>query len=110
MFKRRVSGSETEVLATSARVEGRKVVIYDDMIRTGSSLIHAGQAYRDAGATEMIAIATHALFPGDALSRIQDSGLFDYVVVTDSHPRARELADGDFLRVECVAPVFAPHL
>lgn len=109
VFKRRVSGSKTEVLEASARVEGRKVVIYDDMIRTGGSLIQAGRAYRDAGATKMIAITTHGLFPGDALARIRDSGLFEYVVCTDSHPRGRALADG-FLRVETVAPIFDPHL
>ena len=109
VFKRRLSGSATEVLAASARVEGRPVVIYDDMIRTGGSLIQAGRAYREAGATRMIAIATHGLFPGAALKKIRDSGLFEYVVVTDSHPRSRELED-DFLRVESVASVFAPHL
>lgn len=109
VFKRRLSGSETEVMAASARVENRKVVIYDDMIRTGSSLLQAGRAYRDAGATRMIAIATHGLFPGDALARIRASGLFEYVVVTDSHPRALTLEDG-FLRVEPVAPVFDPYL
>lgn len=109
VFKRRLSGSQTEVLAASARVEGRKVVIYDDMIRTGGSLIQAGRAYRDAGASRMIAITTHGLFPGDALARIRDAGLFDYVVCTDSHPRARSLADG-FLRLEPIAPVFDPHL
>lgn len=111
IFKRRTSGTETEVLSTSARVEGRTVVIYDDMIRTGGSLIKAAQAYRDAGATRMIAIATHGLFPGEALKRIEDAALFDYVVITDSHPRARELAAGNpFLRLESVARVFAPHL
>jgi ribose-phosphate pyrophosphokinase len=109
VFKRRLSGDKTEVVAASARVEGQAVVIYDDMIRTGGSLIQAGRAYREAGATRMIAVATHGLFPGDALARIRDSGLFEYVVVTDSHPRARLLADG-FLRLEPVAPVFAPHL
>lgn len=109
VFKRRLSGNETEVLAASARVEGRAVVIYDDMIRTGGSLVQAGRAYREAGAARMIAIATHGLFPGDALARIEGSGLFDHVVVTDSHPRARELA-GDFLRLEPIAPVLAPHL
>lgn len=108
VFKRRSSGSETEVMAASARVEGRAVVIYDDMIRTGGSLVHAAQAYRDAGAERMIAIATHALLPDGALERIQRSGLFEYVVVTDSHPRARQL-ESDFLRVESIAPVFDSH-
>ncbi|MFK7989447.1 MAG: ribose-phosphate diphosphokinase [Sandaracinaceae bacterium] len=114
VFKRRLSGSETEVLATSARVEGRTVVIYDDMIRTGGSLIAAAEAYREAGATKIFAIATHALFPGDALTRIRASGLFERVVVTDSHPRARELAsegpDDGFLEIRSVAPLFDAHL
>lgn len=111
VFKRRLSGTETEVMAASARVEGRPVVIYDDMIRSGSSLLQAGQAYRDAGATRMVAIATHALLPGQALERLRKSKLFDHVVVTDSHPRARALADGDdFLRVHSVASLFAQHL
>ncbi len=111
IFKRRLSGSETEVLSTSAQVEGRAVVIYDDMIRTGGSLIKAGEAYREAGAAKMIAIATHGLFPGDALARIRDSGLFEHVVITDSHPRARQLAEAEpFLRLTSVASVFAAHL
>lgn len=109
VFKRRVSGDKTELLAASARVEGRAVVVYDDMIRTGGSLIQAGRAYREAGAARMIAIATHGLFPRDALERIRESGLFEYVVTTDSHPRARALADG-FLRIESVAPIIASHL
>jgi ribose-phosphate pyrophosphokinase len=109
VFKRRLDGSRTKLLAASAPVEGKDVVIYDDMIRTGGSLVQAGRAYRDAGARRMIAITTHALFPGDALERVRDAGLFEYVVATDSHPRARALA-GDFLRVETVAPVFAPYL
>ncbi|HEY8431893.1 MAG TPA: ribose-phosphate diphosphokinase [Sandaracinaceae bacterium] len=109
VFKRRVSGDKTELLAASARVEGRAVVVYDDMIRTGGSLIQAGRAYREAGAARMIAIASHGLFPRDALERIRESGLFEYVVTTDSHPRARALADG-FLRIESVAPIIASHL
>jgi ribose-phosphate pyrophosphokinase len=109
VFKRRLDGSRTELLAASAHVEGADVVIYDDMIRTGSSLLSAGRAYKDAGARRMIAITTHGLFPGDALARLRDSGLFEYVVCTDSHPRALTLA-GDFLRVVPVAGVFDPHL
>jgi ribose-phosphate pyrophosphokinase len=111
VFKRRLDGATTEVTSTSAQVEGRAVVLYDDMIRTGGSLLKAAEAYRDAGATRMIAIATHGVFPGDALTRIRDAALFDYVVSTDSHPRARELAAREpFLRLRSVAPVFAPLL
>ena len=109
VLKRRADDGTTAVSAVSAQVEGRHVVIYDDMIRTGGSLIGAAQAYREAGATRISAIATHGIFPGDALEKIRASGLFDLVVCTDSHPRALQLR-GDFLQVEPVARLFADFL
>jgi ribose-phosphate pyrophosphokinase len=109
VFKRRIDERHTEVTAVSAQVEGKCVVIYDDMIRTGGSLIHAAEAYRAAGAARIAAIATHGLFPGDALDRIRASGLFESVHTTDSHPRARALA-GDFLHVASCAPVLSEAL
>jgi len=106
VFKRRLDGERTELTAVSAHVEGEDVVIYDDMIRTGSSLITAGRAYREAGARSVTAVATHGVLPADALDRLRESGLFRKVVVTDSHPRANELAC-DFLRVVSVGPLLA---
>lgn len=109
VFKRRIDGSHTAVSALDAQVQGKRVVIYDDMIRTGGSLLGAARAYRDAGATSLAAVATHGLFPGDSLKKIQDSGLFDVIVCTDSHPRALELA-AQGLVVEPVAHLFLPFL
>ncbi len=109
VFKRRLDGSRTEVTAVSAQVRGRDVVIYDDMIRTGGSLIHAARAYADAGAASLQAIATHGLFPGDALARIEHSGLLSRVLVTNSHPQAVALK-GNFLQVESVANVLLEQL
>lgn len=87
--KDRKSGSETEVkLVVGADVKGKKVIIYDDMIRTGGSLIKAGQSYRDAGASEVFAIATHGVFPGWSAKKIQDSGVFEYIATTNTHPRS----------------------
>jgi ribose-phosphate pyrophosphokinase len=109
VYKRRVSGSETHVTGVSAQVAGKRVVIYDDMIRTGGSLITAAQAYRDAGAASIDAIATHGLFPGDSLARIQATGLFGQVATTDSHPRAMALSSS-FLHVTSTAKLLAEHL
>ncbi len=109
VYKRRVDGDTTEVTGVSAEVRGKRVVIYDDMIRTGGSLVNAARAYRDAGAVSIDAIATHGLLPGDSIARLQATGLFGKVVVTDSHPRAVELAS-DFLEVETVAPLLVEHL
>ncbi len=109
VFKRRTDGATTEVTAVSAQVQGAHVVIYDDMIRTGGSLLGAARAYQAAGAAGISVITTHGLFVGDALARLRASGLFEAIVCTDSHPRALALAD-DFLQVASVAPIFVEHL
>jgi ribose-phosphate pyrophosphokinase len=114
VFKRRLAGDRTQVTAVSAQVHDQVVIVYDDMIRTGGSLLQAGQAYRDAGARAIAAVTTHGLFPGDALEKLQKSGLFFAVVATDSHPRAVALAQdprfAGFYRVETVAGILADAL
>ncbi len=109
VYKRRLDGDSTEVTGVSAQVAGKRVVIYDDMIRTGGSLISAAAAYRDAGAVAIDAIATHGQFPGDALARLRACGLFGRIITTDSHPRAVALAD-DFLHVASTAALLTEHL
>lgn len=109
VFKRRVDPERTELIALSAEVEGKPVVLYDDMIRTGSSLLNAARAYRQAGASSVTAVATHGVLPGRALRRLRESGLLQGIVCTDSHPRAVELSDG-FLTIESVAPLLAGAL
>jgi len=109
VYKRRLDGRHTEVTGVSAHVQGKYVVIYDDMIRTGSSLLKAAAAYRSAGAKGIAAITTHGVFPGDSLATIQAAGLLDRIVCTDSHPRALEL-QSSFLEVKSIAALAARHL
>jgi ribose-phosphate pyrophosphokinase len=109
VYKRRHGASATEVTGVSAHVTGKRVVIYDDMIRTGSSLVGAARAYQEAGAASIDAIATHGLFPGNALDAIRATGLFGTLVVSDSHPRARKLRGPD-LEVESIAGLLVQHL
>jgi len=89
--KRDPSTGELSLAAVSAQVEGKDVAIYDDMIRTGGSLIQAARAYKDAGAERCYAIATHGVLPGKSLNLILDSDLFSGVVCTNSHPNAVRL-------------------
>jgi ribose-phosphate pyrophosphokinase len=109
VYKRRTSGSATEVTGVSANVAGRRVVIYDDMIRTGGSLISAAKVYRDAGAVSIDAIATHGVFPADSVAKLRSTGLLGRVVTTDSHPSAVSLAS-DFLEVDSTAALLTEHL
>ncbi|MBI4348954.1 MAG: ribose-phosphate diphosphokinase [Elusimicrobia bacterium] len=107
VFKRRLDGRRTEIIAVSADVRGKPVVIYDDMIRTGGSLISAARAYREAGASRITAIATHGIFCEGALEKIRASRLFDGLFVTDSHPNARA---GRGLGLLSTARVFSAYL
>ncbi len=92
VYKSRKSGSSTTVTGVNADVRGKRVILYDDMVRTGGSLIQAGKAYKDAGATEITAIATHAVLPGSSLAEIEACGHFSALYCTDSLPQAMELA------------------
>lgn len=108
VYKRRLDGDSTEVTGVSAQVAGKRVIIYDDMIRTGGSLCSAARAYREAGAASIDAISTHGVFPGESARKIADTGLFGTIVVTDSHPRA--LGQPAPIQVESVAGVLVEHL
>jgi ribose-phosphate pyrophosphokinase len=82
----------TSVTGINADVKGREVVVYDDMIRTGSSLVQAGTAYLQAGASKVHAIASHLVLPGDALAKIEATGVFATIMGTDSHPGSQKIA------------------
>lgn len=92
VYKQRDSSSGSlSVTGINADVAGKEVVVYDDMIRTGSSLVQAGRAYLAAGASRVHAVASHLVLPGDSLAKIMDSGVFATVRGTDSHPGSRRL-------------------
>jgi ribose-phosphate pyrophosphokinase len=109
VFKKRIDGERTAVTAVSAHVENRHVIIYDDMIRTGGSLLNAARAYLDAGAKTISVITTHGIFPGEALKKLRASGILATIHTTDSHPRAKTLED-DFLTVHPIARILAGAL
>lgn len=109
VFKRRVSGETTEVTSISADVQGKDVVIYDDMVRTGGSLINAAKAYKAAGAKNIYTITTHGLFTNNAIEKIKSSGVIEKVVTTNSHPNSNQL-DSSFVEVRSIAPIIINQL
>lgn len=90
VYKRRSasdhSKDNTEVTGVNADVKDRIVVIYDDMIRTGGSLMKAAKIYREAGASEVYAVTTHGVLPGIAAGVIRNSDLIKKIALTNSHP------------------------
>ncbi|NIG52793.1 ribose-phosphate pyrophosphokinase [Chitinophaga sp. Cy-1792] len=93
VFKRRLSGEETAITAISADVQDKTVIIYDDMIRTGGSLIHAAEAYKQAGANDIYVITTHGIFAGNGFQRIKNTGIIKKIICTDTHPNALSIQD-----------------
>jgi ribose-phosphate pyrophosphokinase len=76
---------EVEVLHVVGEVEGRTALIIDDMIDTAGTLVKAAEALKRNGAETVLASATHAVFSGQAVERIEASPIQE-VVVTNTIP------------------------
>jgi ribose-phosphate pyrophosphokinase len=87
-------------------VDARTAVIVDDMVDTAGTLCAAAEAVRRAGATTVLACATHAVLSGPAIARIEASAL-EELVVTDTVPLADVARRVPKIRVLSVAPLLA---
>ncbi|HEX5733702.1 MAG TPA: ribose-phosphate pyrophosphokinase [Blastocatellia bacterium] len=76
---------EVEVLHVVGDVENRTALIVDDMIDTAGTLVKAAEALKRNGAEAVLATATHAVFSGPAVERIEASPIQE-VVVTNTIP------------------------
>ena len=86
-------------------VEGKNIIIVDDMIDTAGTLCKAADVLCEKGAASVRACATHGILSGEALSRIHASALQE-VFITDTIPHP-ELASDPKIRIVSMAPVFA---
>ena len=92
IVKKRLSGTETEIRdVLGDNVKGRDVAIFDDIISTGTSMVHAIEAFKARGANFIVAAATHGVFVNDAVERMIAAGV-NQIMVTDSHPNANKVA------------------
>ncbi len=103
MHKTRSEHHKAEIVEVVGDVTGRTCIIYDDMIDTAGTLLSAKEALVKRGAKEIYVAATHALFSGPALERLQQAE-FKEIVVTDSIP---VLSSFTGLTVLPVAPLLA---
>jgi len=87
--KRRESASQTHVMHIIGFVVGKNVIIIDDMISTGGSLVEAAKALKKSGALDIYANIVHPVLAGNAVKRIQDSVIKE-LIVTNSIPLSKE--------------------
>lgn len=103
--KRRQKANVCEVMNIIGNVQGKKVILVDDMIDTAGTLCNAAQAIIDKGAKEVNACATHAVLSGPAIERIKASQIKELVLLdTIPLPPEKQLPNITTLPV---APLFA---
>lgn len=83
--KRRPMANEAQVLHIVGEVKGKHVLIVDDMIDTGGTMIAAMEVLKERGAEEIYASCSHPVLSGDVCDRIERSSLKE-LVVTDTIP------------------------
>ncbi len=102
-YKQRKKANVIEDMFLIGDVEGRDVIIIDDMVDTAGTLVKAAEIMKEKGALSVRAIATHPILSGDAYQRIQNSKLTE-LIVTDSIPLSQQ---SDKIKVISVADLFS---
>ena len=87
-------------------VKNKDVVLIDDIIGAGGTIVHAANHLREKGAKRIFACVTHGLFSGEALREINDSAL-DKVIITDSVKHRDEVIKHPKIEIISVAPLLA---
>jgi len=85
VHKRRLSGDRVEAGELIGHVDGRNVLMCDDIIATAGTVCSAAELVKERGAKKVYVGATHGVFVGQALERLEAAPI-DEVVATDTIP------------------------
>jgi len=104
--KRREKANQAEVMNIIGSVEGKRVILFDDMVDTAGSLCEAANALVEkAGAKEIYACASHGVLSGEAVERIEKSVVKE-VIFSDTIPHERSKGSAK-IKYLSAAPLFA---
>jgi len=101
--KRRPKANVAEIMNIIGEVEGKNILIVDDLIDTAGTLTNAASALKERGALNIYATCTHPILSGPAYQRIEDSPI-DELMVTDTVPLRKPSPK---IKVLSVASIFA---
>ncbi len=101
--KYRKRANEIASMQVIGDVEGKNVILVDDIIDTAGTLCRAADILMDKGATSVRAVVTHGLLSGNALERISESQL-EQLIISDTIPLKQEHPK---IKVLSVAGLFA---
>lgn len=103
-YKERKKANEVAEMTLIGNVEGRDVILIDDMVDTAGTLCKAADILVEKGAKSVRAIATHGVLSGNAYENIEKSKLSEFII-TDSIPSKNTLSSK--IKVLSCAPLFA---
>jgi len=111
VYKRRdpVAHNTSAALEMAGSVQGRHVVIVDDMIDTAGTVCNAAEMVRAQGAISVRIAATHAIFSEPAIDRIKNAPI-EEVIVTNTLPVIPDAQSLDVIKVLSIAPILAETL
>ena len=102
-YKQRLKANVIDTMELIGEVEGRHVILVDDMIDTGGTLAKAADLMMEKGALSVRAVCTHPILSGTAYEKIENSQLLE-LIVSDTIPLKRESSK---IKVVSCAPLFA---
>jgi len=103
--KRRPKANVSEVMNIIGDVNGKNVILIDDMIDTGGTIAQAAKALKEFGAKDVYACCTHPVLSGPAVERLENSVIKELVVLdTILLPEEKKIKR---MKVLSVAPIFA---
>ncbi len=103
--KRRPKANKAEVMNVIGDVDGKTVIMLDDMVDTAGTIVGAANALEKLGATAIYVCATHPVLSGKATEKIKNSAITEFVF-TDTIPIEEEKM-ADNIKVLSVANIFA---
>jgi ribose-phosphate pyrophosphokinase len=103
--KRRPKANVSEVMNVIGEIEGKDVILVDDIIDTAGTIVKAASVLKTFGAKKVYGCATHGVLSGPALDRIHNSELEKFVI-TDTIPLS-DMAKIDKIEVVSVASILA---
>ncbi|MFH1582837.1 MAG: ribose-phosphate diphosphokinase [Candidatus Falkowbacteria bacterium] len=80
---------KTQVTNVIGEVKGKTIIIYDDMTRSGGTLIHAAKAYLDNGAKEIYAVLSHLALNNESIIKRLEKSPIKKIIATNSHPMSQ---------------------
>ena len=102
VYKKRFSGSKVEANEMIGEVEGRNILMCDDIIATAGTVCSAAGLLKERGAETIYVGATHGIFALQALERLAEAPI-EEVVVTDTIPSSEQAKKVDSVKVLSVA-------